>query len=109
MPMDGSEPAKKALKYLLEISSQAAWPLTVVTITGTLKRLMCFATEAEELAGGYSADCEIITLQGKESEEDSQVYPGGRGRINGYGGLRHNRLLNYSWAHHRLHIRKRNL
>ena len=66
---DGSEPAKKALKLSLEISTQAAWPLTVVMITADTKKADKLCTEAEELAENCSADCAMIVLQGKESEE----------------------------------------
>jgi len=55
-------------------------------------------TEAEELAGGYSADCEIITLQGKESEEILKFIQEGAVELNGYGGLGHIVCVNYSWA-----------
>jgi nucleotide-binding universal stress UspA family protein len=89
---DGSEPAKKALKLSLEISSQAAWPLTVVTITTDAEKADMLCTEAEELAGGYSADCEIITLQGKESEEILKFIQEGAVELMVMGAYGHNRL-----------------
>ena len=90
---DGSEPAKKALKLSLEISSQAAWPLTVITINTDAKNnadKLC--TEAEELAGRYSADCEMIILQGKESEEILKFIREGAVELMVMGAYGHNRL-----------------
>ena len=89
---DGSEPAKKALKLSLEISSQAAWPLTVVIITADSKKANKLCTEAEELAGAYTADCEIITLQGKESEEILKFIQEGAVELMVMGAYGHNRL-----------------
>jgi len=89
---DGSEPAKKALKLSLEISSQAAWPLTVVIITADAKKTDKLCTEAEELAGRYSADCAIITLQGKESEEILKFIREGSVELMVMGAYGHNRL-----------------
>lgn len=89
---DGSEPAKKALKLSLEISSQAAWPLTVVIITADAKKADKLCTEAEELAARYSADCEMIILQGKESEEILKFIRDGAVELMVMGAYGHNRL-----------------
>jgi len=89
---DGSEPAKKALKLSLEISSQASWPLTVVMITTDAKKADKLSTEAEELAGEYTADCEMIVLQGKESEEILKFIGEGVVELMVMGAYGHNRL-----------------
>jgi nucleotide-binding universal stress UspA family protein len=89
---DGSEPAKKALKLSLEVSSQAVWPLTVITITDDAKKADVLSTEVEELAGEYTADCEIIILQGKESEEILKFIQEGSVELIVMGAYGHNRL-----------------
>jgi nucleotide-binding universal stress UspA family protein len=89
---DGSEPAKKALKLSLEISSQAAWPLTVVIINTDTKKADKLCTEAEELAGRYDADCGMIILQGKESEEILKFIQEGSVELMVMGAYGHNRL-----------------
>jgi len=89
---DGSTPAKKALKLSLEISDQAAWPLTVVIITADAKKADKLCTEAEELAERYSADCEMIVLQGKESEEILKFIRKGSVELMVMGAYGHNRL-----------------
>jgi nucleotide-binding universal stress UspA family protein len=89
---DGSTPAKKALKLSLEISDQAAWPLTVVIITADAKKADKLCTEAEELAGRYTADCEIIVLRGKESEEILKFIREGSVELMVMGAYGHNRL-----------------
>jgi len=89
---DGSEPAKKALKLSLEISSQAAWPLTVVIITADAEKADKLCTEAEELTEKYSTDCEIIILQGKEFEEILKFIQEGAVELMVMGAYGHNRL-----------------
>ena len=89
---DGSEPAKKALKLSLEISGHAAWPLTVVIITTDSKKADKLCTEAEELAGRSSADCEMVVLQGKESEAILKFIQEGSVELMVMGAYGHNRL-----------------
>jgi nucleotide-binding universal stress UspA family protein len=89
---DGSTPAKKALKLSLEISDQAAWPLTVVIITADAKKADKLCTEAEELATRYGADCEMIVLRGKESEEILKFIREGSVELMVMGAYGHNRL-----------------
>ena len=89
---DGSEPAKKALKLSLEISGHAAWPLTVVIITTDSKKADKLCTEAEELAGRSSADCEMVVLQGKESEAILKFIHEGSVELMVMGAYGHNRL-----------------
>ncbi len=89
---DGSIPAKKALKLSLEISSQATWPLTVLIVNADAKKAEMLCTEAEELAGNYSADCETITLKGKESEEILKFIQEGSVELMVMGAYGHNRL-----------------
>jgi len=89
---DGSEPAKKALKLSLKISAQAAWPLTVVMITSDAKKADKLCTEAEALAEKCSADCEMVVLQGKESEEILKFIREGSVELMVMGAYGHNRL-----------------
>lgn len=89
---DGSEPAKKALKLSLEISVQAAWPLTVVMITSDHKKADKLCTEAEKFAEECGADCEMIVLQGKESEEILKFIRQGSVELMVMGAYGHNRL-----------------
>jgi nucleotide-binding universal stress UspA family protein len=89
---DGSEPAKKALKLSLEISAQASWPLTVVMITADAKKADKLCTEAEKLAEKCSADCEMVVLQGKESEEILKFIREGSIELMVMGAYGHNRL-----------------
>jgi len=89
---DGSEPAKKALKLSLEISGHAEWPLTVVIITTDAKKADKLCTEAEELAGRSSADCEMVVLQGKESEAILKFIQEGSVELMVMGAYGHNRL-----------------
>ena len=89
---DGSEPAKKALKLSLEISVQAAWPLTVVMITSDAKMADNLCTEAEELSEKCNADCDMVVLQGKESEEILKFIRQGSVELMVMGAYGHNRL-----------------
>jgi nucleotide-binding universal stress UspA family protein len=89
---DGSTPAKKALKLSLEISDQAAWPLTVVIITADAKKADKLSTETEKLAEKSNADYEIIILQGKESEEILKFIREGSVELMVMGAYGHNRL-----------------
>ncbi len=89
---DGSVPAAKALKLSLELSEQASWPLTVVTINEDADKADKLCTEAEELIGKYSADCEIIIMQGKEGEEIIKFIKEGSVELMVMGAYGHNRL-----------------
>ena len=89
---DGSEPAKKALKLSLEISTQAIWPLTVLMITADAQKAARLCTEAEALAEKCSADCEMVVLQGKESEEILKFIRQGSVELMVMGAYGHNRL-----------------
>ncbi len=89
---DGSEPAKKALILSLEISTQATWPLTVIIINADTKKADKLCTEAEGLANKYSADCETIILQGRESEEILKFIREGSVELMVMGAYGHNRL-----------------
>lgn len=92
---DGSEPAKKALKLSLDISSQTAWPLTVVIINAYANKAAKLCAEAQDVADEYTADCEIITLQGKEAEEILKFIQEGSVELMVMGAYGHNRLREF--------------
>jgi nucleotide-binding universal stress UspA family protein len=104
---DGSEPAKNALKLSLEYSSQAAWPLTVLIINADSKKANTLCIEAEEVAGEYTADCEIIILQGKESEEILKFTQEGSVELLVMGAYGHNRLREFFLGSTTTHIIRR--
>jgi nucleotide-binding universal stress UspA family protein len=67
-------------------------PMTEAIITADAKKADKLCTEAEELAGRYSADCEIIILQGKEFEEILKFIREGSVELMVMGAYGHNRL-----------------
>jgi nucleotide-binding universal stress UspA family protein len=104
---DGSTPAKKALKLSLEISSQAVWPLTVLTINTDVNKAAKLCSEAQEVADEYTADCEIITLQGKESDQILQFIQEGSIELMVMGAYGHNRLREFFLGSTTTHIIRR--
>jgi len=89
---DGSQPSKRALQLALEISDQAAWPLTAILINQESQKADGLAIEIEELAEEYSADCQVINLHGKESEEILRFIAEGSIELMVMGAYGHNRL-----------------
>ncbi len=93
---DGSDSASKALKLSLELSEQNAWPLTVVIITSDAKKADNLSTQIEDMNEKYSsapkADCEIIILSGKESNEIIKFIREGAVELMVMGAYGHNRL-----------------
>jgi nucleotide-binding universal stress UspA family protein len=93
---DGSDSASKALKLSLELSEQNAWPLTVVIITSDAKKADNLSTQIEDMNEKYSsapkADCEVIILSGKESDEIIKFIREGAVELMVMGAYGHNRL-----------------
>jgi len=93
---DGSDPASKALKLSLELSAQTVWPLTAVVITSDAKRADMLSTRIEDVNQKESvaptADCEIIILSGKESDEIIKFIREGAVELMVMGAYGHNRL-----------------
>jgi nucleotide-binding universal stress UspA family protein len=93
---DGSDSASKALKLSLELSDQAVWPLTAVIITSDTKKADTLSTQIEDMNQKESvaptADCEIIILSGKESDEIIKFILEGAVELMVMGAYGHNRL-----------------
>jgi nucleotide-binding universal stress UspA family protein len=94
---DGSESASKALKLSLELSEQAAWPLTVVIITSDSKKAAALSAQVEDMNQKDSeeppiTDCEIINLSGKEQDEIIKFIREGAVELMVMGAYGHNRL-----------------
>jgi nucleotide-binding universal stress UspA family protein len=93
---DGSDSALKALKLSLELSEQAVWPLTVVIITSDAQKAATLSAQVEEMNEENSedpiADCEIIIISGKESDEIIKFILEGAVELMVMGAYGHNRL-----------------
>lgn len=89
---DGSEPAKKALKFSVDFSENTAWPLTAIIITSDSKKTAALADEIEDSLEDRSTDCAIVTLQGKETEEIINYIKEGAVELMVMGAFGHNRL-----------------
>jgi len=89
---DGSEPAKKALKFSVDFSENTAWPLTAIIINSDSKKAAALADKIEDSLEDRSADCAIVTLQGKETEEIINYIKEGAVELMVMGAFGHNRL-----------------
>ena len=89
---DGSEPAKKALKFSVDFSENTAWPLTAIIINSDSKKAAALADKIEDSLEDRSADCAIVTLQGKETEEIINYIKEGAVELMAMGAFGHNRL-----------------
>jgi len=94
---DGSESACKALLLSLELSRQNAWPLSVIIITPDSNKAAALITQVEEANQKDPdeppiADCEIIILSGKESDEIIKFIREGSVELIVMGAYGHNRL-----------------
>jgi nucleotide-binding universal stress UspA family protein len=93
---DGSEPAVKALKFSLELSGQAVWPLTVLIITSDTKKADTLSAQVEDMNESKPeapmADCEVIIMSGKESDEIIKYIQEGAVELMVMGAYGHNRL-----------------
>jgi nucleotide-binding universal stress UspA family protein len=94
---DGSDSASKALELSLELSDQAVWPLTAVIITSDANQAAALSAQVEEANQKDPdeppiADCEIIILSGKESDEIIKFIREGAVELMVMGAYGHNRL-----------------
>jgi nucleotide-binding universal stress UspA family protein len=89
---DGSDPAAKALTLSLELSEQAAWPLTVVVISPDAQKSVALSTEIENIVETQSADCAVIILEGKEGVEIIKFIKEGSVELMVMGAYGNNRL-----------------
>jgi nucleotide-binding universal stress UspA family protein len=89
---DGSEPAKKALKFSLDFSENTAWPLTAIIINSDSEKAAALADEIEDSLEDRSTDCAIITLRGKETEAIIDYIKEGAVELMAMGAFGHNRL-----------------
>lgn len=89
---DGSAPAKKALGLSLAVSEKTKWPITVVIITSDAKKAADLSAQVEDMAQQGSADCEVIILSGKESDEILKFIREGAVELMVMGAYGHNRL-----------------
>jgi len=94
---DGSHSASKALKLSLELSKQAVWPLTVVIITSDAKKAAALSEQVEGMNQKDPdeppmADCAIINLSGKETDEIINFIREGAVELMVMGAYGHNRL-----------------
>ena len=91
---DGSGPSMKALNLSLQLSRQNVWPLTVIIITADLKKASDLIDQIEAANEKESplADCETITVAGKEADEIIKFIKEGSVELMVMGAYGHNRL-----------------
>lgn len=93
---DGSDSAVKALKLSLELSKKAVWPLTVLIVTSDAKKADALSTQIEEMNENKPeapiADCEVVIMPGKESDEIIKFIREGAVELMVMGAYGHNRL-----------------
>ena len=94
---DGSDSASKALELSLKLSENNAWPLTVIIVTSDTKKAAALIAQVEEANQKEPdeppiADCEVINLTGKESDEIIKFIGEGSVELMVMGAYGHNRL-----------------
>ena len=91
---DGSGPAIKALNLSLQLSQQNVWPLTVLIVTADAKKAADLIDQIEEAnqKESHLADCETITVTGKEADEIIKFIKEGSVELMVMGAYGHNRL-----------------
>ena len=97
LAFDGSVSATKALQLSLELSENNAWPLTVIIISSDPKKAAALIAQVEEENQKEPdeppiADCEIISLSGKEADEIIKFIKEGSVELMVMGAYGHNRL-----------------
>lgn len=92
LAFDGSESARKALELSIDISEQAAWPLTVIMINAEGNRAVDFTAIVEDAVQERNVDFEVIQLSGKEPEEILNFIRQGSVELMVMGAYGHNRL-----------------
>jgi nucleotide-binding universal stress UspA family protein len=96
---DGSPPAEKALKLAVEISEEAAWPLSIIIIANDqhvsndlTDRIETFLKSYEGEDGDRKVDADIIVLSGREEREIVRFIQDGSIELMVMGAYGHNRL-----------------
>jgi nucleotide-binding universal stress UspA family protein len=89
---DGSRPAQGALKLALDLSRDAAWPLTAFIVTDDHARGAKLAGKVEDLAEEEGIDAATIVMPGKEDVEIMKFIQEGAVELMVMGAYGHNRL-----------------
>ena len=89
---DGSPSAQKALDFSLNLSKQAAWPITAVIITEDMGKASKLTMQIENAAEKEETECEVIILPGKEGTEILKFIGEGAVELMVMGAYGHNRL-----------------
>ena len=89
---DGSSPAHNALKLAVNLSEKAAWPLTIICITGDQAVADKLHHKIEAYLEPFHIDCEILTIHGKENREIMKFIQEGSVELMVMGAYGHNRL-----------------
>lgn len=89
---DGSEPAKKALRFSLRLADKTAWPLTIIIISADEQKTAALSGEVEDTLEDQTIDADVIIMQGKEAEEIIKYIKEGAVELLAMGAFGHNRL-----------------
>ena len=89
---DGSPPADNALKLAVNLSEKAAWPLTIICITGDQAVADKLHKKIEAYLEPVQIDCETIMIRGQEDREIMKFIREGSVELLVMGAYGHNRL-----------------
>lgn len=89
---DGSPPADNALKLAVSLSEKAAWPLTIICITGDQAVADKLHKKIEAYLEPFQIDCETIMIRGQEDREIMKFIREGSVELLVMGAYGHNRL-----------------
>ena len=89
---DGSPPADTALKLAVSLSEKAAWPLTIICITGDQAVADKLHKKIEDYLEPFQIDCETIMIRGQEDREIMKFIREGSVELLVMGAYGHNRL-----------------
>lgn len=89
---DGSPSARKALELSLYISEKARWPITVLIISQDHVKAADLSEQVEAAAQQGLADCEVIVVSGRETDEIINFIREGSVEVMVMGAYGHNRL-----------------
>ena len=89
---DGSPPAATALKLAVSLSEKAAWPLTIICITGDQAVADKLHKKIEAYLEPFQINCETIMIRGQEDREIMKFIREGSVELLVMGAYGHNRL-----------------
>jgi nucleotide-binding universal stress UspA family protein len=89
---DGSPPAENALKLAVNLSEKAAWPLTIICITGDQAFADNLHKKIEAYLEPFQINCETIMIRGQEDREIMKFIQEGSVELLVMGAYGHNRL-----------------